>query len=242
MVRPGRRSPRARGHCRVTELLRQCLVVLRKDLLAGWRSRARAVATGVFGVTTLLLFSFAVGPDTTILQAHAAGYLWLALLLSSTLALAESFRVEVEHGALETLLLLPTLPAAVFYGKAVANLLTLLVVGAALVPFMLGLYDAHVALGLPWLALVLLAGAAGISAPGTLHAALASRARSRDVLLPLLLFPLLVPCLLAAVKATSLVLTGDPMSQLPSWLGLLAAFDVIYWSLCGLLFSRVVEE
>ncbi len=226
----------------MTELVRQCFIVLRKDLLASWRSRTRAVATGVFGVTTLLLFSFAVGPDTTILQAHAAGYLWLALLLSSTLALAESFRVEVEHGALETLLLLPTHPAAVFYGKALANLLTLLVVGVVLLPFMLALYDAHVEMGVARLALVLFAGAAGISAPGTLHAALSSRARSRDVLLPLLLFPLLVPCLLASVKATSLVLTGDPMTQLPSWLSLLAAFDVIYWLLCGLLFARVVED
>ena len=89
---------------------------------------------------------------------------------------------------------------------------------------------------------VILLGAAGLSAPGTLYAAMAAQARARQMLLPLLLFPLVVPVLLSAVKATSLVTTGDPMGQLRSWVLLLVSFDAIYWSLCGLLFERVVEE
>ena len=84
--------------------------------------------------------------------------------------------------------------------------------------------------------------AAGLAAPGTLYAAMTSRLRSQDVLLPLLLFPLVVPVLLAGVKAMDLVLTGDPMRQLTSWVSLLVAFDVIYWSLCGLLFTYALEE
>ena len=86
------------------ELFYQCANVLRKDLLQQWRARSRLVAVGVFGLTTLLLFSFANGPDTVMLRANAAGYLWLALLLCSTLSLAESFRVEMQNGALEGLL------------------------------------------------------------------------------------------------------------------------------------------
>jgi heme exporter protein B len=89
---------------------------------------------------------------------------------------------------------------------------------------------------------VILLGAAGLAAPGTLYAAMSSRARAKQTLLPLLLFPLVVPVLLSSVKATSLLVLGDPMEQLPSWLTLLACFDAIYWSLCGLLFARVVEE
>lgn len=218
------------------------MMVLRKDLLLTWRSRARLVATLIFGVVTLLLFSFAAGPDSQLLRAQAPGYLWLGILLASTLALAEGFRVEAEHGAMESLLLLPTDPKAVFYGKATANFLMLLFVGVALVPVMIALYDVQVGFGLLKLLLVILLGTAGIAAPGTLHAALASRARAADILLPLLLFPLLVPTLLAAVRATSLALSGDPMVQLGSWTGLMTAFDVIYWSLCGLLFGRVVED
>jgi heme exporter protein B len=224
------------------EPLRQCLYVLRKDLLQQWRARARFVAVGVFGLTTLLLFSFASGPDSTLLRTNAAGYLWLALLLSSTLSLAESFRVEMQNGALEGLLLLPTDPRAVYYGKALANLAVLVGLGALLVPIMVALYDASIPMGAARLLGVIALGAAGLVAPGTLYAALSARARGSDVLLPLLLFPLIVPALLSSVKATSLILTGDPMGQLPSWLGLLTAFDVLYWSLCGLLFGRVVED
>ena len=87
-----------------------------------------------------------------------------------------------------------------------------------------------------------LLGAAGLAAPGTLYAAMTSQARARQTLLPLLLFPLVVPVLLAAVKATSLLILGDPMEQARSWTLLLVAFDAIHWSLCGLLFSRVVED
>lgn len=224
------------------ETLRQCVLVLRKDLTISWRSRARFVATFVFGVVTLLLFSFAAGPDSELLRHNAAGYLWLGILLASTLGLAEGFRVEQEHGAMEALLLSPVEPAAVFYGKALANLVTLVTVSAALVPFMIALYDVRLAENPVKLALVVGLGTAGIAAPGTLHAALASRARAADVLLPLLLFPLLVPTLLAAVRATMLVLTGDAMGELRSWLSLMFAFDAIYWSLCGVLFGRVVED
>jgi heme exporter protein B len=85
-------------------------------------------------------------------------------------------------------------------------------------------------------------GAAGLSAPGTLYAAMTAQVRAKQTLLPLLLFPLIVPVLLASVKATSLVILGDPMEQGKPWIVLLLAFDLIYWSLCGLLYGRVVED
>src|SRR6185295_17219664 len=92
------------------------------------------------------------------------------------------------------------------------------------------------------LLLVIVLGTAGLSAPGTLYAAMTAQLRAKQTLLPLLLFPLIVPALLASVKATSLLLLGNPMGQARSWILLLVAFDAIYWSLCGLLFGRVVEE
>ncbi len=216
--------------------------VLRKDLLLAWRTRARVAAVLAFGVTSLLLFSFAAGPDTVKLRANASGYLWLAILLCSTLALTESFRYEVQNRALEGLRLIPTEPFAIFIGKSLANLLLLLLLGVALVPAMVVLYDVSFKLGLPMMIGVIFLGAAGISAPGTLYGLLAARVRSGEVLLPLLLFPLEVPALLSSTRATELVLTGDPMGQLQSWLGLLFAFNVIFWSVCGLLFGRLMEE
>ena len=199
------------------------------------------MAVVVFGATALLLFSFAIGPNAQALRTFSAGFLWLALLLASTLTLAESFHAELENHALEGLLLLPSSATALYYGKAIANWLQLIVVGVVLVPVMVVLYDAGT-VELLKLLLVIILGTAGLSAPGTLYAAMTSQIKAKQTLLPLLLFPLIVPALLASVKATSLVILGDPMQQSRSWIALLASFDLIYWSLCGVLYGRVVEE
>ena len=221
--------------------MKDLLAALRKDLLLQWRGRAQVIAIFGFGAAALLLFSFAIGPDSAALRQHAAGFLWLGLLLASTLALAESFEREMEEQALEGLLLLPASARGLYYGKALANWAHLALLGVAFVPVMVVLYDAGTLrlLSLLW---VILLGTAGLSAPGTLYAAMTSQIRGRQTLLPLLLFPLVVPVLLAAVKATSLLILGDPMGQLRSWTTLLAAFGVIHWAIGGLLFGRVVED
>ena len=214
---------------------------MRKDGLLQWRGRVHVVAILVFGATALLLFSFAIGPNAEALREHAAGFLWLALLLSSTLALAESFQAEMEERCLEGLLLLPASPLALYYAKAAINWIQLALLGVGLLPVMVILYDATTT-RVGALLLVILLGSAGLSAPGTLYAAMTSQARAKQTLLPLLLFPLVVPVLLASVRATSLLLLGDPMGQLASWTLLLLCFDAIHWALCGLLFGRVVED
>jgi heme exporter protein B len=221
--------------------VKDLLAALRKDLLLQWRGRAQLVAIFAFGAAALLLFSFAIGPDSAALRQHAAGFLWLGLLLASTLSLAESFEREVEEQALEGLLLLPASERSLYYGKALANWLHLTLLGAALVPIMVVLYDAGTLRLLSLLGVIAL-GTAGLSAPGTLYAAMTSQTRARQTLLPLLLFPLVVPVLLAAVKATSLLILGDPMAQFRPWIMLLSAFAVVHWSIGGLLFGRVVED
>jgi heme exporter protein B len=219
----------------------QLIAALRKEILLQWRTRSQMMAVFVFGATSLLLFSFAVGPNAEALRLHSAGFLWLGLLLSSTLTLAESFHAEMENRAFEGLLLLPASPRSLYYGKTIANWLQLSALGICLVPVMVVLYDAGTTHLLKLLGIILL-GSAGLAAPGTLYAAMTSQARAKQMLLPLLLFPLIVPVLLASVKATSLLILGDPMEQSGAWLMLLAAFNAIYWSLCGLLFERVVED
>ncbi len=217
------------------------MAALRKELLLQWRTRAQFMSVFIFGATALLLFSFGVGPNSEVLRQFSAGFLWLGLLLSSTLTLAESFHAEMENRALEGLLLLPADPRALYYGKAIANWIQLSLLGSALVPVMVILYDAGTTRLLSLVGVIIL-GTAGLSAPGTLYAAMTAQVKAKQTLLPLLLFPLIVPALLASVKATSLVILGDPMQTLRSWMVLLFAFDAIYWSLCGLLYPRVVED
>jgi heme exporter protein B len=217
------------------------IAALRKELLLQWRSRGQIMAVFVFGAASLLLFSFAIGPSAEALRTYSAGFLWLGLLLASTLTLSESFHAEMENRALEGLLLLPSNPIALYYGKAIANWIQLAVLGVALVPVMVVLYDAGTTELLKLLGIILL-GTAGLSAPGTLYGAMTAQVRAKQTLLPLLLFPLIVPALLASVKATSLAILGDPMNQSKAWIALLCAFDLIYWSLCGLLYGRVIED
>ena len=221
----------------------QIVTLIKKDLQLEWRGRSRMVAVLLFGVVTLFLFSFALGPDMEAIRAASGGFLTLALLLSSTLALSESFRIETEDRALEGLMLVPVEPPAIFYSKAISNTLLLLLLAPVLVPVALVLYALEPGIGaLGKLFLTWGLISAGLAAPGTLYAGMTSRIRSQDVLLPVLLFPLVMPVLAASAKVIGLILTGDPMDQVASWMWLLTAFDVIYWSLCGLLFVYVIEE
>jgi heme exporter protein B len=225
----------------LAHVLRIAGILMWKDLSLEWRTKARMNALIFFALATMLLFSFASN-ESRVQQQAAGGFFWLAILFSSVLSLGESFRVETENGALDGLRLLPVSPRALFLGKALGNAVLLFLLGHLLVPIAVALYGVSLKMGLLRLSAVLALGSLAISAPGTVHSAIASNARARDVLLPLLMFPLLVPALVAAVKATSLILEGDPMEQLASWLQLLAGFNLIYWGLGIALFPRVIED
>jgi len=224
-------------------VLRPLLALLAKYLRVEWRGRVRFLSIVLFGGITLVLFSFAVDADGQAAAVMAPGFLTLALLLSSTLGLSESFRVERENRSLEGLLLLPVEPAILFYAKALGNFLFLALLAPVLLPSAFVIYSMDTGpAGLLGLLGVWLLAAAGLAAPGTLYAAMTSRAASQDVLLPLLLFPLVIPVLIASVKTSALLLHGDPMDQAGSWLLLLLAFDVIYWALGGVLAAVAMEE
>lgn len=223
-------------------LLTATLALLRKDLLIEWRTRARLNAIIFFALATLLMFSFALGPDTKLLEKNAGGYFWLAILFASVLALGESFRVESENACMDGIRLAPADARAIFLSKAVGNTLLLTALGVLLVPVMVALYGVSIVTSVVDLGLILLLGSLALSAPGTVYAAISSNARARDVLLPLLLFPLVIPALLSAAKATTLVLQGDPMNQFGSWAGLLGGFNLIYWGVGFLLFPRIIED
>ena len=222
-------------------MILQTIAIVRKDLLIEGKSWTRLFGLISFAILILLLFSFAVGPDTTILQKHAAGYLWLATLLASSNLFTQSFLLETEGGAIEQLQLAPVNPSALFFGKAIANSVQLLLMMVAMFIPLVAICDVSLVEEVSLLVLTVFLGAIGLSAPGAMYAAMTARLSNQQLLLPLLLFPLIIPALLAAVKATALIFFGDPMNQITSWLQLLAAFDLIYWALCGVLFGRIVE-
>ncbi len=223
--------------------LTQLQGLLRKELQVAWRSGAQLLAFGCFAAVVLVLLAFAVGPQAALLAQVAPGLGWIALLFASTLTLGEAMRGEFAHGAMEGLVLLAVPGWLLFLSKAACHALLLTALGLLVAVGAGGLYGAPLRHpgGVAALAGVIGLGAAAISAPGTLYAALCAQARSRELLLPLLLFPLLVPPLLAAIKATVLLSGGDPFAELLPWLTMLGGFNALYWVLCAGLFGRVVD-
>lgn len=221
--------------------LRRVRAIAWKDLTSERRSKAGFNAVAFMGVLTLLLFGFALGPDAEALRNAAAGALWLAILFAGVLAFNRSYQLELDGGALEPLLLYPGPRWTIFAGKLVANLLFVMLVEVVVVPVAIVLFQVRSVGG--WLPLggVMLLGTLGFVALGTFYASMASRSRAREVLLPLLLFPMLVPVLLASAEASSALLSGDPMREAGAWIRLLALFDVIFLTASFLAFEHVIE-
>jgi heme exporter protein B len=212
-----------------------------KDLTAERRVLANFVSLSVLAVVILMLFGFAFGPETEAVRTAAAAVLWLTVLLSGVLAFNRSYQLELESGAFDTLLLYPGSRVSIFVGKLLANLAFVLLVEAVMVPVAAVLYHLPVVTPLPGLFGVLLLGTVGFVTLGTFYAAMASRLRAREVLLPLLLFPMMVPLLVAAVGATSAILVGDPMGDARAWITLLVVFDIVVLVASLLVVEHVLE-
>jgi heme exporter protein B len=221
-----------------------------KDLLTERRAKAAFNAMAFFAGLVLFTFGVALGPDVpargagegTLLQQLSPGLLWVAILFAGVLAVDRSFQLELDRGGLDGLRLYPGARQAVYFGKLAANLAVMLVMEVLLVPFAAILYGLDLWSRLPALGAVAVLATLGFASMGTFYAALTANIRARQVLLPLLLFPILIPVVLAAVKATTLVLRGDPMHELGAWVKLLGAADVLFLTVCTLTFEYVIEE
>ncbi len=222
-------------------VFQQIGAVLRKELSVELQHSSRISGVFFFALALLVMVAFA-SPHTSTLREQAGGTLWIGLLLASTRALDQSYASEHEHGTMEGMVLWPVEPWALFYGKALANTLLLSLVAFGLLPLLIAIFDVPVHGNLSTLAAFTFLGCAALGAPGTLHGLIASQARGSSVLLPLLLFPLVVPAMMAAARGTALVFEGDAMGDSALWLQLLGGFNVLHWSLSGLLYGRIVED
>jgi len=229
-----RAAARARGY------LRAVGAVVWKDLAAELRSRELLSGMLVFALLVILIFNFALELDLATRQTVTSGVLWVTFAFAGTLGLNRSMAVERDRGCLDGLLLAPVDRSALYFGKALGNLAFMLIVEAIVLPAYSILYSVN--LFHPGLVGVVLLGSIGYAAVGTLLASMAVQARTRDVLLPILLFPVVLPVLISAVKATNAVLLGLEAAELWPWLNLLIAYDVIFTSAAFMLFDFVVEE
>ncbi len=214
--------------------------VVQKDLAAEFRSRELLSAMLVFAVLVILIFNFALELDIKVRQSVTAGVLWTTFAFAGTLGLNRSMAVEKDRGCLDGLLLAPVDRAAIYFGKVISNLAFMMIVEAIVLPIYSFLYNIN--LFHPGLLLVILLGSIGYTAVGTLLASMAVQARTRDVLLPILLFPVAIPVLLASVKASGGFLSGAELTEIMPSLNLLLVYDVNFISLAFMVFDSVVEE
>ena len=220
---------------------RRVRAIARKDVTTELRAKAGFNSTASLGVTILVLLGLALGPDAQALRDAAVGAVWLALLFSGVLAFNRSFQVELETGALEPLLLYPGPRWTIFAGKVLGNLIFLGLMVAIVVAVGIVLFSVEIPARWPALLGVLALGVLGLVVLGTFYASMASRSRAREVLLPLLLFPMLVPVLVAATTASKALLGADLMHDAGAWIRLLAAYDVIFLVATFLAFEHVIE-
>jgi len=211
-----------------------------KDLVAELRSRELLSAMLLFALLVILIFNFAIVLQPDLRITITAGVLWVAFAFAGTLGLNRSMAVEKDRGSLDGLLLAPVDRSAIYFGKALSNLAFMLIVAMIVLPIYSILYNINVLN--PGLLLVVILGSTGYAAIGTLLSSMAIQTRTRDVLLPVLLFPVIVPVLLAAVKASGGFLQNLPVNEIWPWLNILIAYDVIFTAVAFMVFEFVVEE
>lgn len=234
------RSPTIKEARPSASFVKAVAAVVWKDLQAEFRSRELFSAMLVFSLLIILIFNFTLELDLKTRQAVTAGVLWSTFAFAGTLGLNRSMAIEKDRGCMDGLLLAPVDRSAIYFGKVISNLAFMLIVEMFVLPIYSVLYNIN--LFQPGLLAVILLGSIGYVSVGTLLSAMSVQTRTREILLPILLFPIVIPVLLAAVKASSGILVGAEWADVMLPINLLIAYDVIFIAVAFMVFDIVIEE
>jgi heme exporter protein B len=224
----------------VKAYLRAVAAIVHKDVAAEIRSRELISAMLVFSLLVVLIFNFALELDRFARENVAAGVLWVTFIFAGTLGLNRTFAAEKDRGSFDGLLLAPVDRTTIYFGKLIATIIFMLIVEIIVIPVFSVLYS--ISLLHPLLLGVVLLGTLGYAAVGTLLACMAAHTRTRDVLLPILLFPVTIPVVIAAVKASAGILLALEWGDLAPWINLLIVYDTIFIAVAFMVFDYLVEE
>ena len=222
-------------------VLGQLAALTAKDLRLELRRKENFITIAFFAVLILVIFTFALGPTVTRLKELAPGLIWIVFVFTGVLAVGKAFHMEEANATLEGLLLAPMDRGVLYLSKVAGNALFILAAHAVLLPLFFVMFNLDAWAALPSLAAVLVLATIGFSAAGTLLAALTHAVRAREALVALLLFPLVVPLLLGAVRSTEVLFLGTGLAEAAKWLKLMVAFDALFLAGGYMAFDYVVE-
>lgn len=224
------------------EVLRLAVAIAAKDIRLELRSRTALLSAIVFSALVLVVFNFARDPTALAAIDLAPSVLWITFAFGAVIALNRAFYVERENAALDGILLAPVPRSALYVGKLLANLAFVGVVEAVALPLFVLFFNVSMGHALPGILGVTALATVGFVAVGTIFSAMVVRTRFAELMLPVLLLPFMVPPLVGAVQVTARLLAGRPLSEMEGWLRLLTAFDIVFVTLCILVFPAVVDE
>ena len=213
-----------------------------KDIISEFRSRETISSMLIFCLIVVVIFNFMFEPGSTLVREMVPGILWVAITFAGILGLNRSFIYEVDQGCLLGLLLCPVDHYMLYLGKMLGNFFFMIIMEIIIIPLMIILFNLNILNIIFPLALIIFLGTLGFAAVGTLLSAISVNTRAREILLPILLFPIAIPVLLAAVKATGSLINEGTFASAESWVKILTGFDIIFLVLSSLLFEFVVED
>ena len=219
---------------------RNVFAITRKDVLAEMRTKEIISAVLVFTLLVIVIFSFAFGTDPVLVRQVASGMLWVTFAFAGVLSLNRAFIMEKEEGCLEGLMVSPVSREVIYVGKMLGSLLFMLVIEAITLPVFAFLFNLDV-ISMQQIVIIFVT-TVGFVSVGTLFSALAVNTKAREMVLPILFFPIVAPVIIFAVTASQLALDGEPWSGLYSWLMPIVAFDAIFLVVSFLVFAFVIEE
>jgi len=216
--------------------------ILWKDIIAELRTKEMVTSMLVFSILVIVIFNFAFDPGSTAMRESAPGILWVAFCFAGMLGLSRSFVAESEHSCLQGMMLCPVDRSAIYLGKMLGNFIFMSIIELITLPIFFVFFDLRINSSTPMILLITTLGTLGFTIVGTIISAISVNTKAREVLLPIVLFPLIVPVLIASVKATGKILSGKPYVDIAGWVQLLAGFDVIFLVVCFLTFEHAIEE
>jgi len=219
----------------------QIWTIIRKDVLVELRSKDIIISMLVFGLIVLAVFNFVFEPGSSALRQTVPGILWVAILFAGNLGLHRSSVREFENAMIQGVLLCPIDRSYIYIAKVTSNVIFMIGMEIIILPVMVVFFDLTVSDLLPFLG-VLFLGTLGFAGVGSLFSTMSAQTKSREIMLPVLLFPICVPIILAATKSTAVLLDSQNTQDIGMWIRLLIGFDAIFLVVCFLLFDYVLEE